>query len=517
MTALAHWSPQLSALTADVAVAIGPWLSTLDTVLTPDDEAAADLGEPDGFDGLTTRGTPDHILLSEWLLASEEPDEFLRRATTGELLHVARAYRRAETRARVLVLIDGGPAQWGAPRLAQMAAILVLHGQAERRGVRLGLGHVTETPGTWFDGALDETLAAWQQFRHLAAAGPAELAAWRKTLGTDDEVWLLTCTDIEVPGMRTVTVVESGWSAAGVSELTVTSGGRRAVLPMPPVEAALKTARGNGFRPTIATSGHAIRFPMFPNDSRWLLGRGPADNSVIAVPLPTGRVRTHEFGGSVAAAGMYGRRLIVLYANRRGLNAGVIGRDLKWLWDAHWQIPDLPSRDALAEGPLRPLYTDEDHLIVNLGDHWLRLRPDEAPEPIDLIAAGFGRPLRLAWRSGYPAEHVLFGTPTEPLWSADGRTWTSQDGDIEVPEHDEVIGTTLVGSASVLITRSPGGQILRMCGAEGVRTLTRWSSSAGAPAVHPAMPWLALPQPDGSLTVADISTDTIVHRMRVPG
>ena len=53
--------------------------------------ARATAGVPDGFDGITDRGHPDRLLMSQWLLAQEVPLEFARRAAEGELLYLAPA------------------------------------------------------------------------------------------------------------------------------------------------------------------------------------------------------------------------------------------------------------------------------------------------------------------------------------------------------------------------------------------------------------------------------------------
>ena len=46
--------------------------------------AVAGDGEPDGYDGIASRGIYERLVTSEWLLADEEPDEFDRRAAMGE-------------------------------------------------------------------------------------------------------------------------------------------------------------------------------------------------------------------------------------------------------------------------------------------------------------------------------------------------------------------------------------------------------------------------------------------------
>ena len=48
--------------------------------------------EPDGVGDLQRRGPYERLLSSEWLLADEVPDEFMRRAVGGEHMFLAPQY-----------------------------------------------------------------------------------------------------------------------------------------------------------------------------------------------------------------------------------------------------------------------------------------------------------------------------------------------------------------------------------------------------------------------------------------
>ncbi|KOU26607.1 hypothetical protein, partial [Streptomyces sp. WM6368] len=86
--ALAPWAGTLSAITPELAVAFGPLLHRLDALVGEREPVADLVGDPDGLGGLARSGRPDQLLASEWLLAEEYPEEFLRRLVDGELLHL---------------------------------------------------------------------------------------------------------------------------------------------------------------------------------------------------------------------------------------------------------------------------------------------------------------------------------------------------------------------------------------------------------------------------------------------
>jgi hypothetical protein len=130
---LAEWTVDLDCFSETLQTAFAPWLPQLDALIGPPHAPRPQHdGEPEGFDGLTQRGRYERLLLSEWLLADEEPLEFMRRAAMGQHLFTALA-RKSPTQSRCcLVLFDTGPTQLGAPRLAQLALLIVLARRVRR-------------------------------------------------------------------------------------------------------------------------------------------------------------------------------------------------------------------------------------------------------------------------------------------------------------------------------------------------------------------------------------------------
>ncbi|BDI29532.1 hypothetical protein CCAX7_15830 [Capsulimonas corticalis] len=135
--ALASWAPHLNLFPDDLAAALAPLAQRLDAAIGPmRTHDRVDEGDPDGFSDIGRRGPYDRLLLSEWLLADDAPDEFLRRAAMGEhgFLQLA---RRTRTGGRVsFALFDAGPSQIGGPRIAHLALLIALARRAEAAKAR---------------------------------------------------------------------------------------------------------------------------------------------------------------------------------------------------------------------------------------------------------------------------------------------------------------------------------------------------------------------------------------------
>ena len=121
---LGAWESQLRIFPEEMALALGPLVQKVASLLGPFPHYHVD-GHvvPDGFAGLDKRGTYDRLIASDWLLADELPDEFMRRSVMGEHLFWKVAYREPSQARSTLVLFDAGPEQLGSPRLLHLAAI----------------------------------------------------------------------------------------------------------------------------------------------------------------------------------------------------------------------------------------------------------------------------------------------------------------------------------------------------------------------------------------------------------
>ena len=162
------WEDRLELLSEPLREVLLPWLARLEHGLGPlPDRAPGERGIPDGYEGLTRRASSyERLLMTEWLFATEMPEEFERRAALGEhLFHqVAREAPRGEL--RTVVLLDASPEQLGAPRLGQLGALLVLARRAERRGASL-VWSVLGSAQVFLSGLSPESLETWLRARSL--------------------------------------------------------------------------------------------------------------------------------------------------------------------------------------------------------------------------------------------------------------------------------------------------------------------------------------------------------------
>src|SRR5262249_28943075 len=86
---LAPWRALLGLFPPALAASLGAWIPEIDRIIGPLRAARPRAqGEPDGFSGIARRGGVERLLLSEWLLAEEAPDEFVRRAAMSELSYL---------------------------------------------------------------------------------------------------------------------------------------------------------------------------------------------------------------------------------------------------------------------------------------------------------------------------------------------------------------------------------------------------------------------------------------------
>ncbi|MBV1856011.1 hypothetical protein [Catellatospora tritici] len=547
--ALAPWSEQLSVLYADVAVALGPWVRRITGLIAADDLAGADSGEPDGYDGLSTRGHPDRMLASEWLLATELPEEFLRRAVTGELTYLAQAARQPAPSGSVVAVVDCGPRLWGAPRLAQLATLLVLHRRATEQGAAFELRVLRPDGAATFGGPLDQVVRALVKAREHQLPDPARVRALLADL--PEQTWLLTApgATAEVGHRRTVTYEEGTWTDSGVADVRVGYAGRRFALALPTPELAVRVLRGKGFATprqvgpaaaTTKTDRAPLRLPVFPDTGSTLLARGGDDRTIVAAPVLDGRMRQHRFTGPVVTAWRQGRRVLALVHSRDGrLCLEIAGKPLPELTAARWSTDGLPCDP---DGPLTPVYVHEHAVFAEFvagragfphhpgGDRsWRRLTAAGAVEPTDIVAARsrpgvaplfarrVGERLRIDGRPELTSPAIL--APDEAgafAWTYDGGVrWQTFGGHEFGSVGGDVLGVTLIRGELSAVALSSGGHIVRQVTERATRTLTRWSFGGPRPSLHPSRPWLAVTRPDGTVAVADLDTDRVLREWRL--
>ena len=330
--ALQPWAEPLALFGDVVHDGLGRWLHPLRALLGPlTTPAAATSGDPDGYSGLSRRGSYDRLLLSEWALALEAPDEFLRRAATGEHVFMAPAFREPKGRSACVALLDCGPWQLGGPRLAHLAALVVLQQRAEEGGASFQFGVLQDTERKLQ--ALDSvSVPRWLAARTTSTA-PEHADDWTTALQPLDppDRWLVGGPDLRDAATRL---------RAGLLEIEECIGpegrvlrirarrpgqaGGQVELPLPDADTCVrilraplapKRRRRHRLDSTLGGKGTG---QLSIDGRRWLLPR--ADGGVTALHIPNTPAETPGYpkqvppfpGSTVIAADIKGKRPIAL-------------------------------------------------------------------------------------------------------------------------------------------------------------------------------------------------------------
>ena len=337
---LAQWAGYLKIFPEEVSLALGPIIQRISMVIgSPQPRLNENEGEPDGFDGLNRRGTYERLLLSEWMLADELEDEFMRRAVMGEHLFLNRAHSSpAGTRAS-LALFDAGPSQIGSPRIAHLAALIVLAHRADsaRSNFSWGVLQQPETPP--YREVNTGTIMTLLNARSHSEVTDVEVAAWEEQLATWsglDDVWLiggkrllriqtekrssrLCVEDLLEPGKRELRLTcnsASGLSSEVTLELPKHNVSTR--LLRDPFEAAVPK-----IQPTTASTytGSALLFDMtgtklYTRTANWAVTAFNVPNSPRAGTGPPKKYQSRTFK-SVCAVGKIGRAIALISPEER--------------------------------------------------------------------------------------------------------------------------------------------------------------------------------------------------------
>lgn len=223
---LAAWEPQLRIFPPEIATGLAPMVQKLTALIGPlSGRHSEGLVLPDGFAGLAKRGIYERLIASDWLLADELPEEFMRRSVMGEHLFWKLAYLEPTQSRCTLAIFDAGPEQLGAPRIAHLAALAVLAARARNARAEFVWGILQNRAQDLLPGENFAELALLTQARGVLSAQPADFKLWLDHLAENrdfGEVWLigsertsqlappnfscLTITDVLEPGARRLRV-----------------------------------------------------------------------------------------------------------------------------------------------------------------------------------------------------------------------------------------------------------------------------------------------------------------------
>lgn len=297
---LASWAPQLSALPVDLALAVAPWVGRMALAVGPfATTRSRQGGEPDGYSGLSRRGPYERLVTAEWGIAELSPDEFLRRAAAGEHLFLDLARCEPQGAVRSIAIVSAGPAQLGSPRLAHIAAIIVLARRAASAGAGFAWG-VLEDPHR----RLHETVDA-ESIQYLLAARTAVPATdeafegWMEDVGRvpSPDLWFIGSDDDATNAARVdasrliVRDVLEPYTRALDIEVERPGRSARARLELPAPDQCARLLRdpfaraGGGTPRDVTAKGRAIHVRFAPGARRVIVGL--ADGSFESWPIPS--------------------------------------------------------------------------------------------------------------------------------------------------------------------------------------------------------------------------------------
>ncbi len=153
----------------------------------------AHVGSVDGINGISRRGTYDRLLLSEWLLHDEIPDEFMRRVVSHEHSFLDRAFKQESITRHCLVLFDAGVEQLGGPRIVQLAGLIALAQRAETAGATLSWGVLQEGSCTLQSDVTKANVTELMRARCTMRPSLADLDRWHAVVSATkhSELWLV--------------------------------------------------------------------------------------------------------------------------------------------------------------------------------------------------------------------------------------------------------------------------------------------------------------------------------------
>jgi hypothetical protein len=341
--ALAAWAEPLSIFPRDLALSLGPCVQRLAQALGPMRRDVREATrEPNGYGGLSRRGPYERLLISEWLLADEVPEEFLRRAAQHEHAFLSLSFQQPTGARRSVALFDAGPDVLGGPRVGQVAALIVLAARAERAGARFAWGVLQDGERRLTEEVTPASVIRLLFARTARRAGEEDARAWAVASGVPiaaDDAWVIGTP--RSPGLGAATgrleledVLETGRRALAVTVRRRGQAPRTAELSLPAQDACVRLVR-DPFSARRAPASTALGSPAdgicFSQNGRRILVRHraggfsahPVPNSPRAQPGHSKGFQPRA-GHTLVAAGWSGTGCVALTRSAEGfhLHAG---------------------------------------------------------------------------------------------------------------------------------------------------------------------------------------------------
>ena len=365
---LAAWESQLRIFPEEIALALGPLIQKIAALLGPfphhHEEGHA---VPDGFAGLDKHGTYDRLIASDWLLADELPEEFMRRSVMGEHLFWKLAWREPAQTGGTLVLFDAGPEQLGAPRLLHLAALAVFDARARMAKANFNWGILQSAEQQLLPGANVAEVEILLNARGSTSAQPEHFSAWMRRasdVGHQGEFWVvgserlrrflphtfssLLITDLPLPGERKLRA--DCWLAGKHS--------RQIELELPRPTLCAQLLRDPFSTAVVARQKLDAISPvqsMVFNPTGNKLWISTKQGNIIAVPVPNspretvGKPKSYQTLSSFpqVAVGRVGRATVLVSMDpvSRSLSLQQLGKRLPGgLQEGKYEVPDSDKR-----------------------------------------------------------------------------------------------------------------------------------------------------------------------------
>ncbi|HEU4407214.1 MAG TPA: hypothetical protein VFS43_18235 [Polyangiaceae bacterium] len=378
---VAAFREALAELVPDLALSLGAWAERLHALVGPLRAARAEpVGDPDGFDGVARRGSYERLTHAEWLLADEAPDEFLRRAASGEHAFWRLAHRGPIGSRRCVALAAGGSELLGAPRLVALAALLALARRAAEARADFSWAFWGAGGPTLYERLEADGVRHWlREGRALVGPGPAEIARFfdeRVRPAASDDAWLIGGAPPAL-GPR-----PAAYASVAVGQVPDLEGRRARVrlerpgapprsleLDLPEPARSARWLRSPFLPPPAplrkepaATRAALDAPPAFSHDGRRLFVRleggeivaHVVPNSAAAPPAPSITLRPQR-GGVLLGAGALGKALWAVELAGRTFWLYRFGKRGGVAWERNYPLAEgaeEPAPDPLALAPL---------------------------------------------------------------------------------------------------------------------------------------------------------------------
>jgi hypothetical protein len=331
---LAPWARQLKIFPDEISLALGALAQKISPFVSPlrSQEEISDR-EPNGYDGVARRGIYERLLLSELALADEISEEFVRRAVMGEHLFLNLARVAPSAKRMSLALFSAGAEQLGTPRIAHLAALIVLARRAESVKAAFAWGVLQDKELKTFSEVTESNVLSLINARTAEALKPGHIEKWReklRELETVADVWLLGGNNLkdfkEAKGFSLLTFEDVLEPGARRLELSVasSSGSRKQTTLELPDEAICTRLLRNPFEvykaPEKVNLTTKLSSFFFDENGGKIFGRGD-DKTVLYLPVANS---PNAVTGSPRRYPLYHPNDLLLAAGRLGKSVATV-------------------------------------------------------------------------------------------------------------------------------------------------------------------------------------------------